>query len=90
MRNALAEGLYQDIDMKNAHPTLLLQYCNENGIACKKLEEYVSNRDDILETICQECDISRGNAKQNILSILNGGNPDVEPVPGPTGSMSRE
>lgn len=71
-RGALAYGLYHDIDIKNAHPTFLNQYCQKKGIKNDYLNEYVNNRDEI---------ISRLNAKFNndidiknlILCILNGG-----------------
>lgn len=73
IRNALAFGKYYDIDMKNAHPVLLSQYCNFNGIRCEIVDEYVKNRDVILKTISDENAVSRCEAKQTLLSILNGG-----------------
>lgn len=73
IRNALAFGKYYDIDMKNAHPTLLSQYCNANGIKCEIVDEYVKDRDTILSSICKDNRITRDEAKQTLLSILNGG-----------------
>ena len=37
-----------DIDMKNAHPTILLYLCNKYNIKCPQLEYYVKHRDTIL------------------------------------------
>lgn len=76
MRNALAFGLYYDIDMSNAHPTFLSQYCEMNNINCKYLDNYIQNRENILKTIYEkdgEEVMSRDDAKQLILTIMNGG-----------------
>ena len=78
IRNTIAFGLYYDIDMKNAHPTLLNQYCRMNGIRCDILEQYVKNREDILDKITSTTEISRDEAKHNFLSILNGGLPKFQ------------
>ena len=42
-RGAIAQNNYYDLDMKNAHPTILLQYCKKNDIKCDDLEYYVNN-----------------------------------------------
>lgn len=76
IRNALAFGRYYDIDMKNAHPSLLSQYCNFNGIRCEIVDEYVRDRDAILKKICEENHMDRCDAKNVVLSILNGGKCD--------------
>ena len=73
IRNCLANEKYYDIDMKNAHPVLLSQYCKKNNIRCDVLDEYVKNRDTILNQICKDSNIEYDEAKQTFLSILNGG-----------------
>jgi hypothetical protein len=73
IRNCLAHEKYYDIDMKNAHPTLLSQYCKKNYIRCDILDKYVSNRDEILDKICKDSGIDKDEAKQTFLSLLNGG-----------------
>ena len=78
IRNSLADGLYYDIDMVNAHPTLLSQYCIKNGIRCDILENYVKNRENILEEICKNNNICRDDAKNLFLSILNYTNKRIE------------
>ena len=40
----------KDIDMINSHPTILLNLCEKNNIASNILENYVENRDIILES----------------------------------------
>lgn len=73
IRNCLANEKYYDIDMKNAHPTLLSQYCKKNYIRCDILDKYVANRDEILNKICQDSGVDKDEAKQTFLSLLNGG-----------------
>ncbi len=31
---------YHDIDMVNAHPSILIQYCKKNDIKCENLDNY--------------------------------------------------
>lgn len=73
IRNALAVGKYYDIDMKNAHPVLLAQYCKKNSIRCDIVDKYIENREDILKEISTENNITSEEAKFIILSVLNGG-----------------
>ena len=47
-RGALCKGIMTDIDMKNAHPVILLWICDTHKIACPKLREYVERRDEHL------------------------------------------
>jgi len=50
LRSFLCEGVLSDYDMKNAHPTLLLQICKEQGIIeTSWLAHYVKNRTEFLE-----------------------------------------
>jgi hypothetical protein len=71
-RGAIGENYY-DLDMKNAHPTILLQYCKKNDIKCETLEHYVNNRDEIIKTIMNEYELDKDDVKQLFLSIMNGG-----------------
>ena len=73
IRNSLAHQQYYDVDMKNCHPVLLSQYCEKNSIRCNILDNYVNNRDEILSKICEDNDVSKEEAKQEILTIMNGG-----------------
>ena len=73
VRHSIAKDMYYDIDMVNAHPTILLQYCEKNGYGCNHLKHYIDNRDDCLQDIMTENEIARDDAKQVILSLLNGG-----------------
>ena len=67
---------YHDIDMENAHPSILLQYCKKNDIKCDNLEYYVDNRDKVVEKIMNDYQMNKGDVKQLFLSVMNGGKRD--------------
>jgi hypothetical protein len=71
VRNAIAYPFYTDIDFINCHPTMLAQRCRQRGIECPLLEQYCSNRPQILRTINQN-DPAAG--KTSVLAVMNGGN----------------
>lgn len=56
-----------DIDMKNAHPVILKYLCKQHNLRCPMLTEYVSNRDEVLESL----DMNRDEAKELYLKALN-------------------
>jgi coenzyme F420-reducing hydrogenase delta subunit len=59
--------------MKNAHPSILLQYCKKNDIKCDNLEYYVDNREEVIEKIMNDYQLDKGDVKQLFLSVMNGG-----------------
>lgn len=71
IRHTIASETYRDYDIVNAHPVLLNQYCERNGIAHKFLDGYIKAREAYLETL--KDDLSREEAKNLILQVLNGG-----------------
>lgn len=78
LRGALATGLYYDLDMVNAHPVILAQYCKKNGIDCKCLDKYVKSRDTIIEQICSGSSLLKDKVKKTFLSALNGGEQELD------------
>ena len=48
IRGFLCEGIYTDIDMKNAHPVILNQLCKKLCITSDLLQEYIDNREELL------------------------------------------
>lgn len=72
-RGLLSYGLYYDIDIENAHPNFLYQYCNQKGIKCDNLEYYVKNRNTIIKEFTNKYDLSRDDVKDIFLTLLNGG-----------------
>lgn len=77
IRNALAQGIYWDIDMVNAHPTILLQACKKNGWACTGLEYYVNNRDQVLIEIMEHYGCSSKDAKNLMIRMMFLGFPEA-------------
>lgn len=73
LRAALAGRFYWDIDIANAMPTLLVQYCERNGWACPALKRYVETREEVLEELMTQLGIPRWEAKERIVAIYNGG-----------------
>ncbi len=69
VRHTIANHLYQDVDVKNAHPVILAFLCKQRKIPCPLLEEYINNRDEKLALISTNKEI----AKSVVLSTLNGG-----------------
>ena len=74
VRSALAGRYYWDIDVVNAQPTLIVQYCEREGWECSALRRYVEMRDEILTELCRNLSIERWEAKERIIALLYGGN----------------
>lgn len=72
-RGALAHGLYHDLDISNAHPSFLYQYCKSKGIKCDELEYYVNNRDEVINKLSNKFNYCSGDVKNLILTLINGG-----------------
>lgn len=53
VRHFIAHQQCTDVDMSNAHPVLTLWICNELGIECPVLREYVTNRAGKIDDIVQ-------------------------------------
>lgn len=74
IRNTIAHEYYQDLDLVNAHSTILIHLCKENDIKCKYLKEYIENRDELLKAL----NVPRSVGKKAYISLLNGGNKDFK------------
>lgn len=74
-RHAIAKEIYYDIDIKNAHPTFLLEYCKKIEFSHPVLEQYVcGDREEFLLALVKEgCVATREDAKKEFLKVLNGG-----------------
>lgn len=70
IRHFLAKDLYYDLDIKNAHPSILLQVCEKNHYSHNELKNYVENRSDILHDIMNELDIDYEESKKLMLCCL--------------------
>ena len=73
IRHTLAHRFYDDIDIKNCHPVILLQYCEKKGYDVTHIKKYVQKRDEKLAQLMSQNNISKDQAKKVVLAILNGG-----------------
>lgn len=78
IRHTIANGLYVDIDMKNAHPVILSYLCHKNDFDCKYLDKYIADRDKYLKRYD-----SREKGKKLYLSLTNGGTSDFDKLENP-------
>ena len=73
IRHMISHLYYDDVDIVNAHPSFLYQYCIKNGLSCDNLKKYVDNRDIILNDWYEHNnDFNKDLAKEFINSIMNG------------------
>lgn len=70
IRGALAQKYYHDLDVENAHPTILLKMCDDNGWRADKLKYYVENREQVLKDIQDNYNKDREQAKKLMNSLL--------------------
>jgi hypothetical protein len=61
-------GVATDIDMKNAHPVILLYLCKKHNIECSNLEYYINNRDLVFDSFEK---LNRDEAKTKFLKSIN-------------------
>lgn len=72
VRHTLSKGYY-DYDIVNCHPTVFLQYCQKHNWNTTIFENYNKNRDKFLQELMDTNNLERDDAKQVVLSLLNGG-----------------
>jgi hypothetical protein len=73
IRETLVYDTHTDVDIVNCHVVLLSQYCDKNGLKCKCLDDYVSNRNVRLQEIIDTFKTTRKVAKELILIMMYGG-----------------
>ena len=78
IRHTLAKDIYFDIDMSNAGPTILSQYCERNNIQHNYLDSYVKNREGWLKNISRRHGIPRDESKKLIIRLLYLGSYSLE------------
>jgi hypothetical protein len=75
IRTILIEDLYYDVDIANCGPTILSHLCKEHKINCKNLNEYINNRNKIIdELLYLNSNKKYNNIKEAINSLINNGN----------------
>jgi hypothetical protein len=76
VRNALADRNYFDVDVENAHCTILLKICMERGWTCDTLRQYVDNRDTIINDAMTHYGCSRKDVKNLFIRMMFLGFPE--------------
>lgn len=79
VRAALYGEFYHDVDIVNAQPTILTQYCDKNGWKCDALKDYVQHRDERMKEAQEFMGGDRAEIKQKINQIIFGGSADGMP-----------
>jgi len=72
LRHSLCAGIYWDVDMVNAQPTILSQLAKHNGVPLTFLTYYVENRGAVLQKMMQEYNMSRDEVKEWIIKCIFG------------------
>jgi len=62
-----------DIDVCNAHPTILAQLCDRFNIKYKYLKKYVNDRDQCIAHVMKHYKVNRDQAKQLFIRLIYGG-----------------
>ena len=79
IRHAICKNSMVDIDMKNAHPTLLSWYCHKHRIKCEAHDKYIKSREPMLQDLVNCRHITRDEANKFLLAIMNGKQINLQP-----------
>lgn len=74
VRAALAQKYYHDLDIVNAHATLLTQFCEKNGLRCPSVKRYCEMRAECMREVMEVLGCEPWVAKQAITSMVYGAN----------------
>lgn len=75
-RHSLCDGIYIDIDMVNAQPTIILEICNHHNIQLPALKLYVDNPKHFREAIMRHHKVNKDIAKNLPICLMFGGSYD--------------
>ncbi len=71
IRGFICDGITTDIDMDNAHPTILLQLCEKYDIQAPNLTLYINDRKKCLSDVQEKDNMNYKNAKKKVLISTN-------------------
>ena len=72
IRHTICDDLWCDIDQVNSHPVILSQIMSRYNYSSGLLNKYINNREEVLEHIMNEENCSRDDAKDAVISLING------------------
>ena len=64
--------MWVDIDQVNSHPVILSQIMFKYNHSSDLLNKYINNREEVLECIMNDENCSRDDAKDAVISVING------------------
>lgn len=71
LREAAMAGLY-DIDIENCHYSILAQMAAAQGYPCTEINDYLSNKKKVRESLAAEFGISVDQAKEALIALIYG------------------
>ena len=72
LRQSLCAGLYHDIDIENAQPTILAQLGERLDVPLTCLSHYVSHRDELIASAMHQYNMTRSDVKEWIIKCIFG------------------
>ena len=72
IRHTLCDDMWVDIDQVNSHPVILNKLMSNYQYSSGLLNKYINNREDILNAIMNDESCSRDDAKNAVISTING------------------
>lgn len=80
VRAALGAKYYDEIDMENSQPVLLTQIAKKEGVEHSALEEFITERKEVLEQLQKNNNMTRDEAKQVCFRVFYGALADQHPL----------
>ena len=75
IRQTISHEYYNDIDMVNSQPTILLNYCKMANYNHTGIEYYINHRDECCKSLMDKYKINKDDAKKAIIRVINGDKP---------------
>ena len=73
IHHTICREFYDDVDVKNAHPVFLDQYCTKKEIPHPRLTYYVEHRDDLFQEMMTSQGMTKDEVKTLIFKSMKGG-----------------
>jgi hypothetical protein len=91
LRHSLCAGIYWDVDIVNAQPTILSQMAKSRGLKLDFLSYYVSNRDEIINSMMNQYNMPRHEVKDWIIKCIFGSNiPELKQLQNELKTLAKE
>ena len=81
VRHTICEGIWNDIDQVNSHPTIFKQLMDKLGCKSPWLKKCFRERELFLQKIMNELKCDRNEAKTKVIGLINGGGTYKSKIP---------